>query len=69
MALCVLFCAVMLLILSRYARGQEPPSPRRPGLTQERIDGSQDWQLLEFVCAENDRNPVDAGGNTGFTRE
>lgn len=26
-------------------------------------------QLLEFVCAENDRNPVDASGNTTFTHE
>jgi hypothetical protein len=30
---------------------------------------SRDWQLLEFECAENDRNPVDASGNTGFTRQ
>jgi len=26
----------------------------------------RDWNLMEFVCAENDRNPVDADGNTGF---
>jgi hypothetical protein len=26
-------------------------------------------ELLEFVCAENDRNPVDAQGNTTFKRE
>jgi hypothetical protein len=26
-------------------------------------DGST---LLEFICAENDRNPVDAAGHTGF---
>ena len=25
-------------------------------------------QLLEFECAENDRNPVDAQGDTGFNR-
>jgi hypothetical protein len=30
---------------------------------------SRDLQLLEFVCAENDRNPVDADGKTGFIRE
>lgn len=29
----------------------------------------RDWQLLEFECEENDRNPVDASGKTGFTRE
>ncbi len=22
--------------------------------------------LLEFICAENDRNPVDAAGHTGL---
>jgi hypothetical protein len=30
---------------------------------------SREWQLLEFICAENDRNPVDSQGNTGFTKE
>jgi hypothetical protein len=30
---------------------------------------SRDWQLLEFVCDENDRNPVNEEGKTGFTRE
>jgi hypothetical protein len=29
----------------------------------------RDQELLEFVCAENDRNPVDANGNTTFKRE
>jgi hypothetical protein len=26
----------------------------------------RDWSLMEFVCAENDRNPVGADGHTGF---
>jgi hypothetical protein len=26
----------------------------------------RDWNLMEFVCAENDRNPVDQEGHTGF---
>jgi hypothetical protein len=26
----------------------------------------RDWSLMEFICAENDRNPVDAEGRTGF---
>jgi len=30
---------------------------------------SREWQLLEFECAENDRNPVDVTGKTGFKRE
>jgi hypothetical protein len=29
----------------------------------------RDQQLLEFVCAENDRNPVDADGKTTFKHE
>jgi hypothetical protein len=29
----------------------------------------RDQALLEFVCAENDRNPVDAQGNTTYTHE
>ncbi len=29
----------------------------------------REQQLLEFVCAENDRNPVDAHGNSTFTHE
>jgi hypothetical protein len=26
----------------------------------------RDWSLMEFICAENDRNPVGADGHTGF---
>lgn len=28
---------------------------------------SREMQLAEFVCAENDRNPVDASGQSGYT--
>lgn len=40
--------------------------PYKQTLTYRR-DRSQ--ELYEFVCAENDRNPVDAHGNTTFTHE
>jgi hypothetical protein len=30
---------------------------------------ARDQMLYEFVCTENDRNPVDAQGNTTFTHE
>jgi len=30
---------------------------------------SREWQLLEFECAENDRNPVDSSGKTGYKTE
>jgi hypothetical protein len=26
----------------------------------------RDWSLMEFICAENDRNPVGQDGHTGF---
>jgi nitrate reductase assembly molybdenum cofactor insertion protein NarJ len=26
----------------------------------------RDWNLMEFVCAENDRNPIGADGLTKF---
>ena len=26
----------------------------------------RDWSLMEFICAENDRNPVNADGHTQF---
>ena len=40
--------------------------PWQHALTYKR---SRELQLLEFECAENDRNPVDAEGKTGFTRD
>jgi hypothetical protein len=40
--------------------------PHRQTLTYRR-DRAQ--ELMEFVCAENDRNPVDAQGNTTFIHE
>jgi len=38
-------------------------SPYRRTLTFKR---QRDWNLMEFVCAENDRNPVGADGHTQF---
>ena len=40
--------------------------PYRQTITYKR---NRDQELLEFVCAENDRNPVDANGGTTFKRE
>jgi hypothetical protein len=40
--------------------------PYKQTITFKRDRGQQ---LLEFVCAENDRNPVDANGNTTFKHE
>jgi hypothetical protein len=40
--------------------------PYKQTLTYKR---DREQMLLEFVCAENDRNPVDAQGNTTYTSE
>jgi hypothetical protein len=40
--------------------------PYRQTITCKR---NRDQELLEFVCAENDRNPVDAQGGTTFKHE
>ena len=37
--------------------------PWKQTLTYER---NREWELVEFVCAENDRNPVDKDGHTLF---
>jgi hypothetical protein len=38
----------------------------RPWKRQFTFTRQRDWSLMEFVCAENDRNPVDAEGRTQF---
>jgi hypothetical protein len=48
---------------------EDPEALAAPWVRTLTYKRSRDWQLLEFVCAENDRNPVDEGGKTGFTRE
>jgi hypothetical protein len=30
---------------------------------------SREYNLLEFICAENDRNKLDAEGNTTFDHQ
>jgi hypothetical protein len=39
----------------------------KPWLRTFTFKRSRDLQLLEFECAENDRNPVDSQGKTGFS--
>jgi hypothetical protein len=48
---------------------EDPLALAKPWLHTFTYKRSREWQLLEFECAENDRNPVDANGNTGFKRE
>lgn len=48
---------------------EDPIALEKPWVRTLTYKRSRDWQLLEFECAENDRNPVDPSGNTGFKRE
>jgi hypothetical protein len=48
---------------------EDPVALEKPWVQTLAWKRSRDLQLLEFECAENDRNPVDSSGNTGFKRE
>ena len=45
---------------------EDPEALERPYHVTHTYKRQRDWNLMEFVCAENDRNPVDASGNTRF---
>jgi hypothetical protein len=44
----------------------DPVALAQPWSTKLTYKRNRDDELLEFECAENDRNPVDAAGHTGF---
>ena len=48
---------------------EDPVALAKPWVHTFSFKRSREWTLLEFICAENDRNPVDANGNTGFKEE
>jgi hypothetical protein len=45
---------------------EDPLALAKPWRTVLSYKRARDQDLLEFVCAENDRNPVDAKGHTGL---
>lgn len=45
---------------------EDPEALAQPWHTSSTFHRSRDMELLEFICAENDRNPVDASGKTGL---
>ncbi|HUN26876.1 MAG TPA: hypothetical protein VMU67_11235 [Steroidobacteraceae bacterium] len=45
---------------------EDPIALEKPWHTTYSYRRSRDMNLLEFICAENDRNPVDAAGDTEF---
>jgi len=44
----------------------DPEALEKPWTTRLTYHRMRDGELIEFVCAENDRNPVDASGHTEF---
>lgn len=47
----------------------DPKALAKPWVRKLTYTRKRTWQLLEYECNENDRNPVNAAGKTGFTRE
>jgi hypothetical protein len=45
---------------------EDPVALEKPWHNTLTFKRARDQNLLEFVCAENDRNPVDESGHTGF---
>jgi hypothetical protein len=45
---------------------EDPEALEKPWTTTLTWQRTRDGDLIEFVCAENDRNPVDASGHTTF---
>jgi hypothetical protein len=45
---------------------EDPEALEQPWHNTVTFHRSRDMDLLEFICAENDRNPVDASGKTGL---
>jgi hypothetical protein len=45
---------------------EDPDALAEPFHTTARYRRDRYGQLLEFECSQNDRNPVDASGNTEF---
>jgi hypothetical protein len=45
---------------------EDPLALNQPWRTTRTYTRTRTGELLEFICEENDRNPVDASGKTGF---
>jgi len=46
----------------------DPEALEKPWAVVYRYRRHREWELLEFACAENDRNPVNANGTAGFNK-
>jgi hypothetical protein len=45
---------------------EDPKALTRPWPVTRTYERKPDWQMAEYVCEENQRNPVQADGSTGF---
>lgn len=45
---------------------EDPEALQKPWSQKLTYRRERDWNLVEFICAENDRNPVDEAGQTLF---
>lgn len=45
---------------------EDPEALEAPAFRSFIFKRERDWNLMEFICAENDRNPVNADGQTVF---
>jgi hypothetical protein len=45
---------------------EDPEALEKPYVRTFTFTRQRDWSLMEFICAENDRNPVDQNGVTQF---
>jgi hypothetical protein len=45
---------------------EDPKALTRPWKQRSAFTRNREWEQIEFICAENDRNPVGEDGRTGF---
>jgi hypothetical protein len=53
-------------VLVNEMRMEDPAALAEPFEVTVKYRRDRYWKQLEFECSENDRNPVDQNGNTGF---
>ena len=46
----------------------DPIAFTRPWVVRRTYDLKPDWTIIEYFCADNNRNPINADGSTGFLR-
>jgi hypothetical protein len=44
----------------------DPKALTAPWVQNAAFERHREWEQIEFICAENDRNPIDEKGETQF---